>query len=369
MDIGKLFSQAWGLFVKDIGPLIVGALIAGIVPAIAATIVLIATLGATFATSTVSSEGDVTSVSPAGWALLAVGMTLVVVVAVLLSAPLYAGLVLGVIRRVRENREMGYGDTFQGFSLFGPVVGVTVLITVIMIGIFLAPVVLAIAAAAASSTLLGVLAAVVAIAATVAAVYLSTRWVYAIPLVVDQRTTATDALRESGVEVKRTGWWITFLALIVMGIVVSIVGGVLGLIPFVGTVASLLLTPFSLTYIIAMYFQSRGENALVDGVLRRVGPASWPAAPSGGAAQYPPAPPMGAAYPPSPVEPHPSVPSQYPAAQYPPVPSAPAPLVPPAPEASAPSTPVPPPSDASVPVPPPEPPAGESPEAPSRPAG
>ncbi len=36
MDIGKLFRDAWGLFVKDIGPLIVGMLIASIVPAVAA---------------------------------------------------------------------------------------------------------------------------------------------------------------------------------------------------------------------------------------------------------------------------------------------------------------------------------------------
>jgi len=177
MDIGKLFSQAWGLFVKDIGPLIVGALIAGIVPAIAATVVLIATLGATFATSTVSPSGDITSVSAAGWALFAVGMALVIVVAVLLSAPLYGGLVMGVVRRVRENRDMGYGDAFQGFSFFRPVVGVTVIVTAVMIGIFLVPVVLAIAAAAASSLLLGLLAALAGLAAFVAAVYLGTRWV------------------------------------------------------------------------------------------------------------------------------------------------------------------------------------------------
>ena len=38
MDIGKLFRDAWGLFVKDIGPLIVGMLIASFVPVVAAVV-------------------------------------------------------------------------------------------------------------------------------------------------------------------------------------------------------------------------------------------------------------------------------------------------------------------------------------------
>ena len=46
MDIGKLFKDAWGLFVKDIGPLIVGMLIASIIPAVVAITLGVATFGA-----------------------------------------------------------------------------------------------------------------------------------------------------------------------------------------------------------------------------------------------------------------------------------------------------------------------------------
>ena len=66
MDIGKLFTQAWNLFLKDVGPLLVGSLIAGIIPAVAAGIVLVGFVGATFATGTVSQEGEITGISGAG---------------------------------------------------------------------------------------------------------------------------------------------------------------------------------------------------------------------------------------------------------------------------------------------------------------
>jgi hypothetical protein len=42
VDVGKLFRDAWGLFVKDIGPLIVGMLIASILPTIAALVIAVA---------------------------------------------------------------------------------------------------------------------------------------------------------------------------------------------------------------------------------------------------------------------------------------------------------------------------------------
>ncbi len=269
MDIGKLFSQAWGLFLKDVGPLVVGALIAGIIPAIAATIVFVATLGMTFATSTISAEGGVTSVSGAGWALLGIGTALVVVVSVLLSAPLYAGLVAGVIRRVRLGRAMGYGDAFLGFSFFGPVVGATALISLVMLAIIAVPAVLAIAAAVASSTLLAIAAALTGMLAVAAALFFYTRWVYVMPLIVDRGEGVAGSLGRSGAMVARTGWWVTFLALILMTIVIGVVSGVLGVIPFVGAVASLLLTPYMLAYVTVMYFQAGDEGVLVDTLLVR----------------------------------------------------------------------------------------------------
>ena len=302
MDIGRLFSQAWGLFLKDAGPLLVGSLIAGIIPAVAAGIIFVGIVGATFATGGIVSQGDVTSVGAMGWVLLVVGSVLVVLVSLLLTVPLYAGLIMGVIRRVREGRTMGYGDAFEGFKLFGRVVAVSLLIGLIFLGIVIIPLVLGAAAAGLSSVVLGVLAAVTGMAAFVVMVYLNVRWAYVFPLIVDRGATSTGALRESGVTVGGSGWWTTFLALLVMSLAVGVVSGVLGIIPVIGSIASLFLTPFVLTYLVAMYFQATREERLVGETLQRW-PASlpWqavpPAPPGTGPYQYPPAP-GAAAYPP-----------------------------------------------------------------------
>ena len=301
MDIGRLFNQAWGLFLKDAGPLLVGSLIAGIIPAVAAGIIFVGIVGATFATGGIVSQGDVTSVGAVGWALLVVGSILVVVVSLLLTVPLYAGLIMGVIRRVREGRTMGYGDAFEGFKLFGRVVAVSLLIGLIFLGIVIIPLVLGAAAAGLSSALIGVLAALAGVITVVPMIYPSVRWAYVFPLIVDRGATSTGALRESGVAVAGSGWWTTFLALLVMSLAVGVVSGVLGIIPVIGSIASLFLTPFVLTYLVAMYFQAMREERLVGETLQRW-PASlpWqavPPPPGAGPSQYPP-PPGAAAYPP-----------------------------------------------------------------------
>jgi hypothetical protein len=316
MDIGRLFSQAWGLFVKDAGPLLVGSLIAGVIPAVAAGIIFVGIVGATFATGGIVSEGGATSVGAMGWVLLVVGSVLVVLVSLLLTAPLYAGLIMGVIRRVREGRTMGYGDAFEGFKLFGRVVGVSLLIGLIFLGVMFIPLVLAAAAAGLSSAALGVLAALTGVAAFVVMVFLYVRWAYVFPLIVDRGATSTGALRESGVTVGGSGWWTTFLALFVMSLAVGVVSGVLGIIPVIGSIASLLLTPFVLTYLVAMYFQATGEERLVGETLQRwpaslswqavpppPGVAPYQSPPAPGAAAYPPvqAPPYAPPAPPSPT--------------------------------------------------------------------
>ena len=310
MSISRLFSQAWGLFLKDVGPLLVGSLIAGIIPAIAAGMIFVGVLGATFATGVIAEQGDVISVDAMGWGLLAMGMVLVVLVSLLLTVPLYAGLIMGVIRRVREGRAMGYGDAFEGFKLFGRVVAVSLLIGLIFLGIAFIPLVLAIAAAGLSSVVLGVLAALTGLAALVVIVYLNVRWAYVFPLIVDRGATSTGALRESGVTVGGSGWWTTFLALLVMSVAVGVVGGVLGVIPVIGSIASLFLTPFALTYVVAMYFQATREDRLIAETLqRRPGALPRQAPPSGaGSYQYPPVP-GSSPYPPAQPPPYASPPA------------------------------------------------------------
>src|SRR5674476_947294 len=73
MDIGKLFKDAWGLFVKDIGPLIVGMLVASIIPAVAAIALGVATFGASMSGLKVNDQGDVSGFGTYNWVLLAVG--------------------------------------------------------------------------------------------------------------------------------------------------------------------------------------------------------------------------------------------------------------------------------------------------------
>src|SRR5450756_982425 len=133
VDIGKLFRDAWGLFVKDIGPLIVGMLIASIVPAVAAVVIAAATIGASVSGLQVDAHGAVTGVDSMNWALIISGTVAVVVVTLFLSVPLYVGILSGVFRRVREGREMAYGDAFSGFSMFGKVVWATVLLGLISV--------------------------------------------------------------------------------------------------------------------------------------------------------------------------------------------------------------------------------------------
>ena len=259
MDIGKLFRDAWGLFVKDIGPLIVGMLIASIVPAVAAVGHRrrdhrrehqrpapgragrrdrrgLDELGAAHHRRRSSSS----------WCVL------------FLSVPLYVGILSGVFRRVREGREMAYGDAFSGFGMFGKVIWAAVLLGLIFTAIIAVPTAVIVGGAVAGSGSSPVLGAVVLAGGDGRRTsYLGISWVYVFPVIVDRGLGVTEAMGESRRLVHGTGWWWTFLVLFVLQLVVGAVSVVLGLIPFVGAVATIVLYPFVLTYIVAMYFQAR----------------------------------------------------------------------------------------------------------------
>ena len=290
MDIGKLFRDAWGLFVKDIGPLIVGLLIASLVPAVAAVVIAAATIGASFSGLQVDPQGAVTGADSMTWALIISGSVAIVVVTVFLSAPLYVGILSGVFRRVREGREMAYVDAFSGFSMFGKVIWATVLLGLIFTAIFVVPTAVIVGGAAAGSGILAGLGVVVLLAAMVAYAYLGIGWVYVFPVIVDRGLGVTEAMGESRRLVHGTGWWWTFLVLFLLQLVVGAVSFALGLIPFIGAVATIVLYPFVLTYIVAMYFQARSEGQLIDALF------GWPRpAPAGPPAYSAPAAPYGTA--------------------------------------------------------------------------
>lgn len=274
MDIGKLFRDAWGLFTKDVGPLMIGMLIAFCIPAIVVGAILAATILPSLSGLTVDHSGTVTSVSAGSWALIGAGAGLAIVASILVSIPLYAGILEGVLRRVREGRTMGYGDAFGGFHLFGRVVPAVLLLAVIFFAIELVPVALIVAAALARSWAIGALAAVVMVVAIVAMVYLQISWVYLFPLIVDQEGGVVAALGESRRLVRATGWWMTFAALLVLYLAAIGASIVLGLVPFIGSLAAAIVVyPFMLTYIASMYFRARGEGGLVDAAVVPAG--SW----------------------------------------------------------------------------------------------
>lgn len=302
MDIGKLFRDAWGLFTKDVGPLIVGMLIALIIPAVGAGIVVAVTVGTSLSGLEVNAQGQVTGFKTLNVALLGVGMALIVVVLVFLSVPLYVGLLQGVLRRVREGRPMAYGDAFNGFGMFGRAVGAAVLLAVVYCLILLVPGgVIAAGALAHSSIVIGV-GVVLEIAAVVLYVYLLVCWIYAFPVIVDRRLGVMEAMVESRALVHGAGWWWTFLALFILEVVVGAVSFVLGLIPIVGAVATIVLYPFVITWVVAMYLQARREGQLIDAVTGYRSPVaggvpaySQPVSPYAPPPQ-PPAPPPGAGY-------------------------------------------------------------------------
>ena len=89
MDIGKAFERGWKLFVKDVAPYVVGALLLGISHVV--------TIG-------------------------------------ILYGPLSAGLYVMAIRRVRQNRTAEIGDVFWGLTHFWRFFGAALLL-LILIGI------------------------------------------------------------------------------------------------------------------------------------------------------------------------------------------------------------------------------------------
>jgi hypothetical protein len=304
MDIGKLFKDGWGLLVKDVGPLIVGVLEAVIIPAVVAIVVVLATLGASFGSVSVTSQGDFSGFHAVQWTVFGIGMGLVVVAEVFLTAPLYAGVLMGVLRRVREGREMTYGDAFAGFSVFGRIVGATVLVYgLIPLALIVVPVVVIIVGAVASAWALVALGVLLLIAAIVVGVYLLVSWAYMFPVILDRGVGVIDALRESRTLVHGSGWWWTFLVLFLLELITGAVSAVLGVVPLIGSVvASVGTGMFALTYLAAMYFQARKEDRLIDEVLGVKPPGGVPAATYGGTAgPYPPPPPAPPPPPPAPT--------------------------------------------------------------------
>lgn len=234
MDIGRCFKDAWGLFRLDLGPLIATAVIAAVVMGVVNLLVGIVILGG------VSAFGGEWSGLAFGSALF--GGLLIALVAIVAYAWMYAVVFHMMLRRVREQRPAEYTD-MQDFDQIG--------------------------AFAIAAVVLGIVISLGYLLLVIPGLFLTTIWVYALPLIGDRRIGLSEAMSESRKLASVPGLFTTFAAWLVGAVVVAVVVGVLNGIPIIGLVIGLLAVPFGVGYLISMYFQAIGEGDLVAQVIER----------------------------------------------------------------------------------------------------
>jgi hypothetical protein len=326
MDVGRVLKDGWSLFVKDIGPIIVAALVPWLV------LFVVGLIGwlVVFLPIVVTSNDN--NVSGVGAAIGALVFGVILIVAAAVTIPFYMAIIKMVLRRVREGRPAQMGDITACFDQFG-----TLLVAAIVVGILVA---------------IGFLLFIIP------GVYLLTIWVFVFPLIVDRRMGLGEAMRQSRAMVNGVGFWMVFLNLLVIGVIVALVSNI--------PVAGILAVAWELTAVTAMYLIAAGEGALLPSAF--AGPSAvWQGGQTGApyAAPYGPPPgapygpggdpqPYGAGYgpPAGGYGPPPQAPPPWmanPAGPPPWASPAPPPQAPPAPEAASPAPPAP---EAAPPAPP-----------------
>jgi hypothetical protein len=228
MDIDQFFSDAWKLFVKDIAALIIGALLVGILSVVS--------LG-------------------------------------ILAGPLWGGLHLMVVRRVREGRPAEIGDVFSAFDRFWTLLAAAIVLTILIA--------------------LGLVLLIVP------GVLLATIWIYVPLFIVDKGMGLGEAMRASRERVTANGFGMHIVVVLLIWILSAILGGIAG-------IGFLLSWPLTVTFITAMYFRFGGEGTLVDAATG----TAWAGTAGGPPPAYPTPPPP--ADPPPPPAP-PATPQQPPA--------------------------------------------------------
>ncbi len=262
MDLGKLFRDAWGLLVRDMGALVVGLLLAAVIPGAAAAAVLFPAILLALPGIAVGAGGGA-YVGVGALGLLVVGGAYLIAFAilVLVAIPLYAGVLTGALRRVREGRRVGYWDLFSGFRVFWGVTGVYALASLVTpLAVMVLPLALLVLGVVLLSIPLAAAGVLLLLAALPLLAYLTVCWVFAVVVIVDRGIGPTAALRESRSLVHRTGWWWTALALFLLQAAIMGATLVAGFVPFAGAAVGLFTAPYSMTYLVAMYFQARRED-------------------------------------------------------------------------------------------------------------
>jgi len=257
LDVGRILSDSWELFKKDPAALIVGGVIAAIVPFVIIMIGYFAFL----IPMVIGAASDSDTVAVLGVVLGFVLFFVLIVAAVIVAVPLYAGLFRMVIRRVREGRPAEIGDVLSCFDQLGRLVWAALVLGVI-IGL--------------------------AMIVIIPGVYLAVIWVYVIPLIVDRRMGLGEAMSASKRLVDTQGFWNTFVALLVLGVIAAVASFV----PF----SQVVVYPWLIAAVLAMYFVAAGEGTLLPSAVAdktgwQGGPVLSPAAGASGAWQAPTAPP------------------------------------------------------------------------------
>ena len=233
MDIGKCFRDAWGLFRLDWGPLVVTALLAGVVLEVVGVVVGLAVGGSLGAFSAVSFTG-------LGFGAGLIATLLMAVVWVVVYAWMYAVTLHMILRRVRERRAAEYAD-LQDLDQIG--------------------------AFAVAAVILGIMIGIGYLILVVPGLILTTIWLYALPLIGDRRIGVGEAMSESKGMAGHPGYFATFVAWLVGAIVVGVIVGILSIIPVAGFILGLVAAPFGVAYVLSMYFQASGEGHLVDAAI------------------------------------------------------------------------------------------------------
>jgi hypothetical protein len=205
------------------------ALIAGVIVAIVDLLVGLAFLGR------LSLTGGVWPGFPFGLAFL--GFLVLGLIAVLVYAWAYAVIFHMMLRRIRERRPAVYSD-MQDFDHIGSF--------------------------AAAAVVLGVIVGLGYMLFVIPGLFLTTIWVFALPLIADGRIGLSQAMSDSRELASRPGLFTTFATWIVGAIAIALVVRLLNTVPMIGLVAGLLAVPFGIGYVVSMYFQAIDEGHLID---------------------------------------------------------------------------------------------------------
>ena len=291
MTIGGVFAKAWELWRRDVGWLILAGLVVGLIMGVIAIVVAVIVMGMAAVSVggiVAGSANDSAGLTGAGIGSLVVAGIVAIIGYLIVSViglVFYAGMFEMVITAARERRGVQFSDLFSGFYKFrhflvlwlvvagiGIVCGIVMLIPVV--GWIAVPVFLA---------------------------WLGTTWLYVLPLIADRQLTFGGAARASSQMVKRTGWWNTFLTIVVLGAAFFVVALVISLISrqssTLGSVLMLIFEilafPFAICYVSTMYLESGGEAEMLPlpGAAPAV-PGPFAPSPYGQAGQPAPPPPL-----------------------------------------------------------------------------